>query len=53
MDKINESEGRGTLRSTGVPISPNWAMRRERMSKSHTARSMISGVSVSFRLHFF
>lgn len=38
LDKINERWGRGTLRSAGVPINPDWAMRREMMSQSYTTR---------------
>jgi DNA polymerase V len=38
LDKINERWGRGTLRSAGVPISPDWAMRREMMSQSYTTK---------------
>lgn len=38
LDKINERWGRGTLRSAGVPMNPNWGMRREMMSQSFTTR---------------
>jgi DNA polymerase V len=38
LDKINERWGRGTLRSASVPISPDWVMRREMMSKSYTTK---------------
>ncbi|UVM28781.1 translesion error-prone DNA polymerase V subunit UmuC [Pseudomonas sp. B21-021] len=38
LDKINERWGRGTLRSAGVPVNPDWAMRREMMSLSYTSR---------------
>jgi len=38
LDKINERWGRGTLRSAGVPINPDWAMRREMMSQSYTTK---------------
>lgn len=38
LDKINERWGRGTLRSAGVPMSPDWVMRREMMSKSYTTK---------------
>ncbi len=38
LDKINEKWGRGTLRSAGVPINPDWAMRREMMSQSYTTK---------------
>ncbi|WP_085683132.1 MULTISPECIES: translesion error-prone DNA polymerase V subunit UmuC [unclassified Pseudomonas] len=38
LDKINERWGRGTLRSAGVPINPDWAMRREMMSQSFTTK---------------
>lgn len=38
LDKINERWGRGTMRSAGVPINPDWAMRRGMMSQSYTTR---------------
>ncbi|WP_460065291.1 translesion error-prone DNA polymerase V subunit UmuC [Pseudomonas sp. S2_H08] len=38
LDKINQKWGRGTLRSAGVPINPDWAMRREMMSQSYTTK---------------
>ncbi|MHB2243288.1 translesion error-prone DNA polymerase V subunit UmuC [Pseudomonas monsensis] len=38
LDRINERWGRGTLRSAGVPIKPDWAMRREMMSQSYTTK---------------
>lgn len=38
LDRINERWGRGTLRSAGVPISPDWVMRREIMSRSYTTK---------------
>jgi DNA polymerase V len=38
LDKINERWGRGTLRSAGVPNSPQWVMRREMMSQSYTTK---------------
>ncbi|WP_085584373.1 MULTISPECIES: translesion error-prone DNA polymerase V subunit UmuC [unclassified Pseudomonas] len=38
LDKINGKWGRGTLRSAGVPIKPDWGMKREMMSKSFTTR---------------
>jgi DNA polymerase V len=38
LDRINERWGRGTLRSAGVPLSPDWVMRREIMSRSYTTK---------------
>jgi DNA polymerase V len=38
LDQINERWGRGTLRAASVPGNPEWAMRREMMSKSYTTR---------------
>lgn len=38
LDKINEKWGRGTLRSAAMPISPDWAMRREMLSQSCTTK---------------
>lgn len=38
LDQINERWGRGTLRSASVPSHPEWAMRRELMSRSYTTR---------------
>jgi DNA polymerase V len=38
LDQINNKWGRGTLRPAGVPIAPEWAMRREMMSPSYTTK---------------
>lgn len=38
LDRINGRWGRGTLRSASVPSNPEWAMRREMMSRSYTTR---------------
>jgi DNA polymerase V len=38
LDQINSKWGRGTLRPAGVPIAPEWAMRREMMSPSYTTK---------------
>jgi len=38
LDEINEKWGRGTLRSASVPTAPEWAMRRDLMSKSFTTK---------------
>ncbi len=38
VDTINERWGRGTVRAASVPVSPDWAMRREMMSQSYTTR---------------
>ncbi|MBC3410588.1 DUF4113 domain-containing protein [Pseudomonas sp. SWRI51] len=38
MDNINERWGRGTMRSASVAAAPDWGMRREMMSQSHTTR---------------
>lgn len=38
LDEINQRWGRGTLRTGGVPSSPDWSMRREMMSQSYTTR---------------
>jgi len=38
LDQINERWGRGTLRVASVPGNPEWAMRRDMMSKSYTTR---------------
>ena len=38
LDEINERWGRGTLRTGGVPMDPEWAMRRDLMSRSYTTR---------------
>ena len=38
LDEINARWGRGTLRSASIPSDPDWAMRREMMSRSYTTR---------------
>ncbi|WP_276584086.1 translesion error-prone DNA polymerase V subunit UmuC [Pseudomonas sp. RIT-PI-AD] len=38
LDEINGKWGRGTLRPAGVPLTPEWGMRRELMSRSYTTR---------------
>ncbi len=38
LDLINSKWGRGTLRPAGVPVAPEWAMRREMMSPSYTTK---------------
>lgn len=38
MDAINAKWGRGTVRPGGVPVAPDWGMRRELMSQSYTTR---------------
>jgi DNA polymerase V len=38
LDEINARWGRGTLRTGSVPVDPDWAMRRELMSRSYTTR---------------
>ncbi|CDF82680.1 Protein umuC [Pseudomonas knackmussii B13] len=38
MDAINARWGRGTVRPGGVPVAPDWGMRRELMSQSFTTR---------------
>ncbi|MDT4823159.1 Protein UmuC [compost metagenome] len=38
MDAINSKWGKGTVRPGGVPVSPDWGMRRELMSQSYTTR---------------
>lgn len=38
VDTINERWGRGTVRAATVPVSPDWAMRREMRSQSYTTR---------------
>lgn len=38
LDAINGRWGRGTMRLAGVPIDPDWGMRREMMSQSFTTR---------------
>jgi DNA polymerase V len=38
LDEINGRWGRGTLRAASVPAEPEWAMRRELMSRSYTTR---------------
>lgn len=38
LDAVNGRWGRGTLRLASVPVSPEWAMRRELMSRSYTTR---------------
>ncbi len=38
IDRINASEGRGTLRLGRIPAAPEWAMRREMMSQRYTTR---------------
>lgn len=38
LDKINEREGRGTVRIGRVPMDPDWGMRREMKSRNYTTR---------------
>ncbi|MNF63665.1 DNA polymerase V subunit UmuC [compost metagenome] len=38
MDAINARWGRGAVRPGGVPVAPDWGMRRELMSQSYTTR---------------
>lgn len=38
LDAVNGCWGRGTLRLASVPASPEWAMRRDLMSRSYTTR---------------
>ncbi|RRV04456.1 translesion error-prone DNA polymerase V subunit UmuC [Pseudomonas sp. v388] len=38
LDEINMRWGRGTLRTGSVPADPEWAMRRDLMSRSYTTR---------------
>lgn len=38
LDEINQRWGRGTLRTGGVPATPDWGMRREMMSQSFTTK---------------
>ena len=38
LDCINGRWGRGTLRPAAVPLEPEWAMRREMMSRSYTTQ---------------
>ncbi|MCY1293047.1 Protein UmuC [compost metagenome] len=38
MDAINARWGKGTVRPGGVPVAPDWGMRRELMSQSYTTR---------------
>jgi len=38
LDAVNGRWGRGTLRLASVPASPEWAMRRDLMSRSYTTR---------------
>jgi DNA polymerase V len=38
LDEINGRWGRGTLRTGGVPVDPEWAMRRDLMSRNYTTR---------------
>ena len=38
LDEINGRWGRGTLRTGGVPVDPEWAMRRDLLSRSYTTR---------------
>ncbi|CAG8871138.1 Protein UmuC [Pseudomonas fluorescens] len=38
LDCINGRWGRGTLRPAAVPADPDWAMRREMMSRSYTTQ---------------
>lgn len=38
LDEINERRGRGMLRVASVPADPDWAMRRDLMSRSFTTR---------------
>ncbi|KRW62318.1 translesion error-prone DNA polymerase V subunit UmuC [Pseudomonas sp. TTU2014-080ASC] len=38
MDTINARWGKGTLRPGGVPVSADWAMRRELLSACYTTR---------------
>jgi len=38
VDRINQREGRGTVRIGRVPMKPVWAMRREMLSQRYTTR---------------
>jgi DNA polymerase V len=38
LDEINGRWGRGTLRAASVPVDPDWAMRRDLLSRSYTTR---------------
>lgn len=38
MDDINGRWGRGTMRAAGVPVAPDWGMRRDMMSQSFTTK---------------
>jgi DNA polymerase V len=38
LDAINGRWSRGTMRLAGVPIDPDWSMRREMMSQRFTTR---------------
>lgn len=38
VDEINARWGRGTMRTAGVPLDPDWGMRRALMSQSYTTR---------------
>jgi DNA polymerase V len=38
LDDINTRWGRGTLRAASVPMAPEWAMRRDLMSRSFTTQ---------------
>lgn len=38
LDEINGKYGRGTMRTASVPLTPDWGMRREMMSRSYTTR---------------
>lgn len=38
LDEINSRWGRGTLRAASVPSNPEWAMRRDLMSRSFTTK---------------
>ncbi|RRV04603.1 Y-family DNA polymerase [Pseudomonas sp. v388] len=38
LDEINLRWGRGTLRTGSVPADPEWAMRRDLMSRSYTTK---------------
>lgn len=38
LDSINAKWGKGTVRPCGVPVAPEWGMRRELMSPGYTTR---------------
>lgn len=38
VDRINAREGRGTVRLGRIPAAPEWAMKRDMMSRRYTTR---------------